>query len=239
MEEEIKKEIIGKAGFPLYVDYWDKYFSLMSGEQVKEVLEIVYYFNKTFEVNQSKDLSVVMVVNTIVDNIKRDASKRLKQSRASRDNGKMGGRPPKDEGLKTKRTLKRTGKRIESNTDTETETNYIPLSEGLFFILEEKLNKSLPKSKITSWSSDIRKLIEIDLKNRVNPFDDVKSAIQVVADNYGKDYFPIIQSGDSLRVKFDKIESYQKRTQPKQSTANKRLDFFNNIANKLGDINEQ
>ena len=96
MEEEIKKEIIGKAGFPLYVDYWDKYFSLMSGEQVKEVLEIVYHFNKTYEINQSKDLSVVMVVNTIVDNIKRDASKRLKQSRANRDNGKKGGRPIDD-----------------------------------------------------------------------------------------------------------------------------------------------
>ena len=33
------------------------------------------------------------MVNTIVDNIKRDASKRIKQSKASKENGKKGGRP--------------------------------------------------------------------------------------------------------------------------------------------------
>lgn len=93
MEDEIKKEIIGKSGFPLYVDYWEKYFSQMSGEQVKECLKIIFYFNATFEVLQSQDLAIKMVVNTIVDNLKRDALKRIKQSKASRKNGLSGGRP--------------------------------------------------------------------------------------------------------------------------------------------------
>ncbi len=95
MEEEIKKEIIGKAGFPLYVDYWEKYFSQMSGEQVKECLKIIFHFNTTFEVLKSDDLAVNMVVITIIDNVKRDAKKRIKQSRASRGNGLLGGRPKK------------------------------------------------------------------------------------------------------------------------------------------------
>ena len=101
MEEEIKKEILGKAGFPIYVDYWDKYFSLMSGDQIKEVLEIVFHFNRTYEVLSSNDLSITMVVNTIIDNLKRDARKGIKQSKASRDNGLLGGRPKKDGKPKT------------------------------------------------------------------------------------------------------------------------------------------
>ena len=36
-----------------------------------------------------------MVVATIIDNIKRDAEKRFKQSIASKENGKLGGRPKK------------------------------------------------------------------------------------------------------------------------------------------------
>ena len=97
MEEEIKKEIIGKSGFPLYVDYWEKYFSQMSGEQVKECLKIIFHFNINFEVLGSDDLAVKMVAITIIDNLKRDAQKRIKQSKASRDNGLLGGRPKKDD----------------------------------------------------------------------------------------------------------------------------------------------
>jgi hypothetical protein len=94
-DEEIKKEIIGKAGFPLYVDYWEKYFSEMSGEQVKECMKIIFHFNSTFEVPRSDDALVRIVVNTVIDNVKRDAHKRIKQSKASRGNGKLGGRPKK------------------------------------------------------------------------------------------------------------------------------------------------
>lgn len=91
--EEIKSEIISKSGFLLYVDYWDKYFSKMTGEQFKETMKIIFHFNSTFEVLSTKDLAIDMVVATIIDNLKRDAAKRIKQSIASRNNGKLGGRP--------------------------------------------------------------------------------------------------------------------------------------------------
>jgi hypothetical protein len=74
------------------VDYWEKYFLDMSGEQVKECLKIIFHFNINFEVLRSDDMAVRMVINTIVDNLKRDAQKRIKQSKASRENGKKGGR---------------------------------------------------------------------------------------------------------------------------------------------------
>ena len=93
----IKEEITSKAGFPFYVDYWDKYFLKMSGDQVKEVLEIIFHFNKTFEVMETTDLAIEMVVTTIIDNLKRDAERRIKQSNASKANGLLGGRPRKEE----------------------------------------------------------------------------------------------------------------------------------------------
>jgi len=108
MEEEIKKEIIGKAGFPLYVDYWEKYFSQMSDKQVKECLKIIFHFNINFEVLRSDDLAVKMVINTIIDNLKRDAQKRIKQSKASRANGLLGGRPRKNEANTSKSKQKAT-----------------------------------------------------------------------------------------------------------------------------------
>ena len=91
----LKEEIIKKAGFPIYVDYWDKYFSKLSGDQLKEVFKIIFHFNKTFEILETNDLAIDIVVTTLIDNIKRDAQKRLKQSIANIENGKLGGRPYK------------------------------------------------------------------------------------------------------------------------------------------------
>ena len=99
--EDLKNQIINKAGFLLYTDYWNKYFSKMTGEQVKEAFNIIFHFNATFEVLKTNDLAVEMVIATIIDNIKRDASKRAKQSIASAENGKLGGRPKKQKGSKS------------------------------------------------------------------------------------------------------------------------------------------
>ena len=93
--EVLKNQITNKAGFLIYTDYWEKYFSKMTGEQVKEVFKIVFHFNLTFEILTTDDLAVEMVVATIIDNLKRDAMKRAKQSIASAENGKLGGRPKK------------------------------------------------------------------------------------------------------------------------------------------------
>ena len=91
--EDLKNQIINKAGFLVYTDYWEKYFSKMTSEQIKETLKIVFHFTKTFEILQTNDLAVEMVIATWIDNIKRDAIKRSKQSEASKENGKLGGRP--------------------------------------------------------------------------------------------------------------------------------------------------
>lgn len=224
--EDLKNHIIKKSGFLIYTDYWEKYFSKMSGEQVKEVFKIIFHFNLTFEILKTDDLAIEMVVATIIDNIKRDATKRAKQAVASSENGKLGGRPSK---------IKAKHKQNKSKTEIE-EINpiYKKLSEGLLIVLENKLQRKLPSS---NWLKEIQKLIEIDLQMRTNPIDDVRRAIQTIADNYGKEYFPVIQSGSSLREKFTKIEDYVKRNNSpqkltrdqQQALINKQLeDYYDN-----------
>jgi len=245
MEDNIKKEIISKAGFPIYADYWDKYFLLMSGDQVKEVFRIIFIFNKTFQIEQSNDLAITMVVNTIVDNLKRDAEKRIKQSKANRENGKSGGRPSNEQKVANaskskqtlKQTLKQTGKRNGSNTETETETEietkketenkYQYLVDGLKFVLENKMNKKITTN---NWINDFRKLIDIDLKTRTSGELDVKQAINEISNHYGDKYFPIIQSAQSFRDKFTKIENFIFRN--KQVSRTSEMSILSKIANK-------
>lgn len=230
--EDLKNQIINKAGFLLYTDYWNKYFSKMTGEQVKEVFKIIFHFNLTFEILKTNDLAVEMVIATIIDNIKRDASKRAKQSIASAENGKLGGRPKKQKKLKPN---------PEEPKETQSvlkETNpiYKKLSDGLLFVLEAKLQRKLPTK---NWEDEIKKLIEKDLSVRQNPIEDVKQAIQTIANNYGKEYFPVIQSAKSLKEKFTKIEDYVKRNSQGKNNQSSALDQYNSILNDLnGDFNE-
>ena len=230
--EDLKNQIINKAGFLLYTDYWNKYFSKMTGEQVKEAFNIIFHFNTTFEVLKTNDLAVEMVIATIIDNIKRDASKRAKQSIASAENGKLGGRPKK------KKKPKPNPEEPEETQLVSKETNpiYKKLSDGLLFVLEAKLQRKLPTK---NWEDEIKKLIEKDLSVRQNPIEDVKQAIQTIANNYGKEYFPVIQSAKSLREKFTKIEDYVKRNSQGKNNQSSALDQNNSILNDLnGDFNE-
>jgi len=119
----------------------------------------------------------------------------------------------------------------ESKESKEVKKEYIILADGLIFVLEAKMNKKLPASSQRSYAEEIRKLIEIDLKVRAEAKDDVKRAIQAIGNNYGKDYFPVIQSGGSFREKFVKIEDYLKRTQNNKKT--ELADTYNNLMQKF------
>lgn len=107
------------------------------------------------------------------------------------------------------------------------EPDYIlELSDRLKFILEAKINK---KIVARDWQNEIRKLIEIDLSIRQDAINDVKKVIQAIDDNYGKDYFPVIESAKSLRKKFIKIEDYLVRNKRTMQPVNF-IDKINNIA---------
>ena len=232
---DLKNQITNKAGFLIYTDYWEKYFSKMTGEQVKEVFKIIFHFNLTFEILKTDDLAIEMVVATIIDNIKRDATKRAKQAIASAENGKLGGRPRKEAKKKQKGSKMETNPIIESELESINPV-YKELAGGLLFVLETKLQRRL---SCRNWDDEIRKLIEIDLSVRQNPIEDVKKAIQTIADNYSKDYFPVIQSATALREKFTKIEDYVKRNNsPQKLTKDQQQDLINKQLEEMYDNNQ-
>lgn len=179
----------------------------------------------------------------------------LKRLNASRENGKKGGRKNKkieeptglnslnldnnlDESILNQIKLNQI--KLKEN-ETKLKTNkkqinpiYKELSDGLLFVLEAKLQKKLSSK---NWEDEIRKIIEIDLKPRQNPVEDVTQVIQAIANNYGKDYFPIVQSASSLREKFTKIENYISRGSKGNDFSS--IHQYNSILNDLnGGFNE-
>jgi hypothetical protein len=59
---------------------------------------------------------------------------------------------------------------------------------------------------------------------------DLTRCIKAIESNYGKDYFPIIQSAKSLREKFIKIEDYLARSNKKSNEPVNFINEANNIA---------
>ena len=154
--DDLKNQIINKAGFLIYTDYWEKYFSEMTGDQVKEVFKIIFHFNTTFEVLKTDDLAVKMVVVTIIDNIKRDTIKRAKQAIASAENGKLGGRPKKE--AKSKQTKSK----ITANKPTIEEIKLYcderknNISAESFFDYYETRGWKLKTGSIKDWKACVR-----------------------------------------------------------------------------------
>lgn len=91
---------------------------------------------------------------------------------------------------------------------------YKNLSSNLASIIQSKrkINKN---SNISSWIKPIQDLVEKDLnindtkiKDRVKR---VQKALDWYSDHIGEKYVPVIQSGESLRSKFDKLENAMDR----------------------------
>lgn len=115
----------------------------------------------------------------------------------------------------------------DNNIEDNIEYKYSEICNNFIEVMEEKLNIVIKSTHKKSWSDQIRLLIDNDLKNRKNPSQDAVNCIQAISDNYGKDYFPIIQSGKSFREKFVKIENYINRniTNKNNTTKTTGIDF--------------
>lgn len=165
--EDLKNQIINKSGFLIYTDYWEKYFSKMTGDQVKEVFKIIFHFNLTFEVLKTEDLAIEMVVATIIDNLKRDAIKRAKQAIASAENGKLGGRPKKEAKRKQKGSKSKANVNVNVNEECKLELeSQLPIfiNKNLFDSFVEMRKKI--KKPLTDKAKElmIKKLTEFENK---------------------------------------------------------------------------
>lgn len=174
------------------------------------------------------DELVSIIFEPFLNQFKRDAENYKKTCEARKIAGSKGGKQKVANASKSKQKVanladsdnkNKNESKNKSENKNEIKLNenniYKELSNNLQFVLEEKLQRKLSSR---NWDEEIKKLIEKDLSVRPNPIEDVKRAIQTIADNYGKDYFPVIQSGSALRQKFTMIENFVKRNTTIQPT---------------------
>jgi hypothetical protein len=171
--------------------------NFLSQSEKGDFLDLMIAYAKNQKNPLIENKNVLNVFNFIRGRLDAQFEKARIKAEVARKNGAGGGRPP------SKKKPKKTNTKPE-----ETQLVIEELTKGLKFILEDKLNKNINSN---SWKEDIRKLLEIDLKQRANPIEDIKKAIQAVADYAGEQYFPVIQSARSLREKFTKIEGFLTR----------------------------
>jgi len=177
-----------------------------------------------------------------------------KQKReVKRINGSKGGRRPKPIGSQAvnKNNRKASYTETEKETDTETELEiktdsenfnesksidefHISIANQLAEHIKATKQISIGESKINSWIKEIYLLEKQDLQSRQSPFDDIQKAIEAIKKHDGEEFFPTIESGESLRQKFSKIESFLQRQNPKSKTQ-QALEAF--VAGGADDIN--
>lgn len=84
---------MGKKSFLIYLDYKEKFFDLLTKEQIGELILGIVQYEKTREVPEFSEVALKMAFNQIKDNLDRDYEKWIKRSNTSKENGKKGGRP--------------------------------------------------------------------------------------------------------------------------------------------------
>lgn len=204
----------------------------LTDEQAGKLFKSIFIY-QTENILPNDDF-ISIIFEPFFNQFKRDADNYKKTCEARKIAGSKGGKQKVANANKSKQKVanladsdsKNKNKSESKNEIILTENNiYKELVDGLLFVLETKLQRKLSRK---NWEDEIRKLIEIDLSVRQNSIDDVKKAIQTIADNYGKDYFPVIQSAKTLREKFTKIEDYVKRNNsPQKLTKDQQQDLIN------------
>lgn len=106
-----------------------------------------------------------------------------------------------DENLSSK--PKRTTNLSPSNKSAERSAAFIPIAEMLVDIVRQKKNIQCPPSKLKQWADEIRKLSE---QEKINPAK-IERNLKIYSSHYLEEYWPVIESGSSLREKWSKLEN--------------------------------
>ena len=86
---------------------------------------------------------------------------------------------------------------------------YLPLAKYLSDIIQTKKNIQHTSIQINNWTNDIRQLVE---DNKVS-IKRIKQVLKWYKQNIGGQYIPVIESGQSLRHKFTKLEDAIERSE--------------------------
>ena len=198
----------------------------LSEQQTKTALRKLQATNE-ITIKATNKFSIITLVNySLYQDKKTDSNQlnnQLKEQQATNN------QPANDPTSNQQATTTKNDKKEEELKNDKKENKYLDISDGFIEIMKEKQNKIFTDSNLEGWRKQIRLLIDNDLQNRENPSQDAINAIQAISDNYGKDYFPVIQSGKSFREKFIKIEGYLKRN----TTKNNSNDSFDRVLKEI------
>jgi hypothetical protein len=125
-----------------------------------------------------------------------------------------GGQVPKFSGgqrvIINNNTINKTKRRklnyiVEGSKRTLTQKNkqYLPISKILMEIVQSKKNVKIDGRKLNSWNNSVRQLVELD---GVEPRR-IRIALRWYRYHYADNFVPVIESGQSLRDKFLKLEN--------------------------------
>ena len=109
---------------------------------------------------------------------------------------------------------------------------HLQVAEQLGTHIKSTKQINLKRGDTKRWANDIRLLQEKDLSPRGNQSqDDIIKAMQSVLNNSDCEFFPVIESGNSFREKFLKIENFKKR-KSKTSKVNGTDELLNDFINE-------
>jgi hypothetical protein len=188
----------------------------LSDDQAGKLFKTIFSYHTQNILPSDKFIAVVF--EPFLNQFKRDAENYKKTCEARKIAGSKGGKQKVANASKSKQKVAKLAD-SDSKNKSDSDNNkikletinpiYQELSNELLTVLQSKLQKNISNNK---WPEDFKLLVEKDLSVRTNPVEDVKKVIQAIANNYGKEYFPVVQSSSSLREKFTKIENYVKRS---------------------------
>jgi len=105
------------------------------------------------------------------------------------------------------------------------------IAKSLKDIIEKKLSRKVSSN---DWQKQIKLTIkDLAVRGEEKAKQDIIKCIQAIEDHFGKDYFPVIQSANSLREKFAKIENYLAKT-PEAKKNNIEQEFYELVKNNKG-----
>jgi len=107
----------------------------------------------------------------------------------------------------------------------ERNKQYLPIVEKLSDIIQTTKNIKHTPDQLRSWANVIRQLVE----NNDVPPDRINTALDWYEEHVGEEYVPVIESGNSLREKFVKLENAMQRDNKRDNNGkNKKSPSRNN-----------
>jgi hypothetical protein len=235
--------INNRKSFILHKDSLD-ILDKLSDEQAGKLFKSIHFYQKKQEIPEL-DFALDLVFTSFLNQFRRDdenykitcearklaGSKGGKQKVANASNCKQKVANLADNKSESKSESK--NKNVNDNLECKSQLDDFcdDIAKSLKDIIEKKLSR---KVSTNDWQKQIKLTIkDLAVRGEEKAKQDIIKCIQAIEDHFGKDYFPVIQSANSLREKFAKIENYLAKT-PEAKKNNIEQEFYELVKNNKG-----